>query len=112
MPASLVIGNCSRSKIWCSCVSLRIFPKQKLCHLNLLTYGKGGMGEVAEWLCSGLQSRGRRFDSDLRLHSKVVKNIKIWRGGRVLMQRCAKPFRPVKIRAPASKKYVFARVVE
>jgi hypothetical protein len=23
---------------------------------------------VAEWLCSGLQSRGRRFDSDLSLH--------------------------------------------
>ena len=22
---------------------------------------------MAEWLCSGLQSRGRRFDSDLRL---------------------------------------------
>ncbi len=21
-------------------------------------------GKVAEWLCSGLQSRGRRFDSD------------------------------------------------
>ena len=24
-------------------------------------------GWVAEWLCSGLQSRGRRFDSDLSL---------------------------------------------
>jgi hypothetical protein len=24
-------------------------------------------GGVAEWLCSGLQSRGRRFDSDPRL---------------------------------------------
>jgi len=24
-------------------------------------------GGVAEWLCSGLQSRPRRFDSDLRL---------------------------------------------
>ena len=23
---------------------------------------------MAEWLCSGLQSRGRRFDSDLSLH--------------------------------------------
>jgi hypothetical protein len=23
---------------------------------------------VAEWLCSGLQSRGRRFDSDPSLH--------------------------------------------
>ena len=22
------------------------------------------LGKVAEWLCSGLQSRGRRFDSD------------------------------------------------
>ncbi len=26
-------------------------------------------GGVAEWLCSGLQSRGRRFDSDPRLQS-------------------------------------------
>ena len=26
-------------------------------------------GWVAEWLCSGLQSRGRRFDSGLSLHS-------------------------------------------
>jgi len=25
------------------------------------------MGGVAEWSCSGLQSRGRRFDSDPRL---------------------------------------------
>ena len=25
-------------------------------------------GGIAEWLCSGLQSRGRRFDSDSRLH--------------------------------------------
>ena len=25
-------------------------------------------GGVAEWLCSGLQSRLRRFDSDPRLH--------------------------------------------
>jgi hypothetical protein len=25
-------------------------------------------GWVAEWLCSGLQSRGRRFDSALSLH--------------------------------------------
>ena len=25
-------------------------------------------GWVAEWLCSGLQSRGRRFDSGLSLH--------------------------------------------
>ena len=25
-------------------------------------------GGLAEWLCSGLQSRGRRFDSDSRLH--------------------------------------------
>jgi len=24
---------------------------------------------VAEWLCSGLQSRGRRFDSDPSLHN-------------------------------------------
>ena len=27
-------------------------------------------GGVAEWLCSGLQSRGRRFDSDPRLQPK------------------------------------------
>ncbi len=27
-----------------------------------------GSGRVAEWLCSGLQSRVRRFDSDPGLH--------------------------------------------
>jgi hypothetical protein len=29
-------------------------------------------GWVAEWLCSGLQSRGRRFDSDPSLHFPLV----------------------------------------
>ena len=33
-------------------------------------------GGVAEWLCSGLQSRGRRFDSDPRL-SYIVKFTKL-----------------------------------
>ena len=28
-------------------------------------------GGMAEWLCSGLQSRGRRFDSDSRLHYRT-----------------------------------------
>ena len=28
-------------------------------------------GGVAEWLCSGLQSRGRRFDSDPRLQQNL-----------------------------------------
>jgi hypothetical protein len=33
-------------------------------------------GWVAEWLCSGLQSRGRRFDSGLSLHIiNLVKQI-------------------------------------
>ncbi len=31
-------------------------------------------GQVAEWLCSGLQSRVRRFDSDLGLQS--LKHLK------------------------------------
>ncbi len=33
-------------------------------------------GGIAEWLCSGLQSRVRRFDSDSRLsfsHARMVK---------------------------------------
>ena len=30
-------------------------------------------GGVAEWLCSGLQSRGRRFDSDPRLQHQAIK---------------------------------------
>ncbi len=29
-------------------------------------------GGVAEWLCSGLQSRLRRFDSDPRLQNRVL----------------------------------------
>ena len=29
----------------------------------------GNNGGMAEWLCSGLQSRLRRFDSDSRLHN-------------------------------------------
>jgi hypothetical protein len=32
-------------------------------------------GQVAEWSCSGLQSRVRRFDSDPGLHSMVSKKI-------------------------------------
>jgi hypothetical protein len=32
-------------------------------------------GGVAEWLCSGLQSRGRRFDSDLRLQFGLVRSV-------------------------------------
>jgi hypothetical protein len=31
-------------------------------------------GRVAEWSCSGLQSRVRRFDSDLGLHCKLGKS--------------------------------------
>lgn len=32
-----------------------------------MSCGRHIPGGVAEWLCSGLQSRGRRFDSDPRL---------------------------------------------
>ena len=32
-------------------------------------------GGVAEWLCSGLQSRGRRFDSDPRLHQLISARV-------------------------------------
>jgi hypothetical protein len=31
-------------------------------------------GQVAEWSCSGLQSRVRRFDSDPGLHSMLVRS--------------------------------------
>jgi hypothetical protein len=31
-------------------------------------FGRQPLGGVAEWSCSGLQSRPRRFDSDPRLH--------------------------------------------
>jgi len=31
---------------------------------------------VAEWLCSGLQSRGRRFDSDPSLHFSTLSGRK------------------------------------
>ena len=34
-------------------------------------------GQVAEWLCSGLQSRVRRFDSDLSLHIYSKKTSRI-----------------------------------
>ena len=41
------------------------------------TVSTAKQGGVAEWLCSGLQSRVRRFDSDPRLHidfaARVVK---------------------------------------
>src|SRR3954466_10211654 len=33
-----------------------------------------GSGGVAEWSCSGLQSRVRRFDSDLRLQTPATAN--------------------------------------
>ena len=32
-------------------------------------YRGNPFGGMAEWLCSGLQSRVRRFDSDFRLHT-------------------------------------------
>jgi hypothetical protein len=35
---------------------------------SLVSRSKFLYGWVAEWLCSGLQSRGRRFDSDPSLH--------------------------------------------
>ena len=34
-----------------------------------LQYSSGGM---AEWLCSGLQIRGSRFDSGFRLHKRLA----------------------------------------
>ncbi|MFM2333273.1 MAG: hypothetical protein RIQ74_2116 [Pseudomonadota bacterium] len=45
---------------------------------SLLIYASTRRGGVAEWSCSGLQLRGRRFDSDLRLHlvkARVVKSV-------------------------------------
>ena len=36
---------------------------------RLLICASPRQGGVAEWSCSGLQLRGRRFDSDLRLQS-------------------------------------------
>ena len=33
---------------------------------------KAPLGGVAEWLCSGLQSRVRRFDSDPRLQTQPM----------------------------------------
>ena len=42
--------------------------------LRIFAEGPGIPGGVAEWLCSGLQSRVRRFDSDPRLQlSSEVK---------------------------------------
>ena len=38
----------------------------------------GHQGAVAEWLCSGLQSRVRRFDSDPRLHLPFVFDLEYW----------------------------------
>ena len=45
---------------------------------SLLIYASTRRGGVAEWSCSGLQLRVRRFDSDLRLQSckaRVVKSV-------------------------------------
>ena len=51
-----VNGLMSRS----TCMVYQHIAKNRLFH-----------GGVAEWLCSGLQSRGRRFDSDPRLQQKT-----------------------------------------
>ena len=32
---------------------------------------------MAEWLCSGLQSRGRRFDSDPSLHFLLLRRARV-----------------------------------
>ncbi len=50
----------SRSKYWHSVVTL---------------YAVFATGLVAEWSCSGLQSRVRRFDSDLGLQSKLKRQL-------------------------------------
>ena len=45
---------------------------------SLLIYASTRRGGVAEWSCSGLQLRVRRFDSDLRLQigkARVVKSV-------------------------------------
>jgi hypothetical protein len=45
---------------------------------RLLIYASTRHGGVAEWSCSGLQLRVRRFDSDLRLQfgkARVVKSV-------------------------------------
>ena len=63
---------------------------------------------MAEWLCSGLQSRVRRFDSDFRLQivhrsDIILKYIKIYGGvAECLCDVSAISYRPVQIRAPAS----------
>ena len=35
------------------------------------------MGDVAEWLRSGLQIRGHRFESGRRLHLKLLQKVKL-----------------------------------
>jgi hypothetical protein len=45
------------------------------------------LGGMAEWSCSGLQSRGRRFDSDSRLHQLV--NIGMRASDALLLKRSA-----------------------
>ena len=42
--------------------------------LRVVIFAAAYQGALAEWLCSGLQIRGHRFDSGTRLHS-VYTNI-------------------------------------
>lgn len=66
-----------------SLVSRSSFPASILSRLFCLLPRQLGLcfGWVAEWSCSGLQSRGRRFDSDPSLHFPFR-----WRGGMVYTQ--------------------------
>jgi hypothetical protein len=78
--AQLVERNLAKVEVASSSLVSRskIFKWGKSCFpLVVCSQSDGGTtGEVAEWSCSGLQSRGRRFDSDPRLQLKYSSPLK------------------------------------
>ncbi len=65
--SSNLVSRSNLLQSWQDCVSLMARPG----HMIRIK----PIGWVAEWLCSGLQSRGRRFDSDPSLHIPVVQRM-------------------------------------
>ncbi len=74
-----------------------------LFHLgSALALADAADGGMAEWSCSGLQSRVRRFDSDSRLHTLHVAHrpmrpatARIWRGAASQMHSAEVTLQPM-----------------
>lgn len=75
----MVERNLAKVEVASSSLVSRSKHQGEVLHFPLLMFrvhsSEHTSGEVAEWLCSGLQLRVRRFDSDPRLHQYAVARV-------------------------------------